>query len=217
MIQGFRRYSLTQNNRLRGATNYVWDEPEVEAECRDSTNAWLHITERRALANKHLLEQTCKCGIYIQHTEDPGKGVDELDFVVAAVTGWGAGVAYWGKDLNDIVGWRMQFARIEHLWLPEIKLAYPKETIPALKDRYGVEITVIPYTLPTALCCTRDHPTELFRDDNGESYTLCKLSVKAINRYAKLYSQMGSNSFALNKLSALNKELIYRTMLEPVA
>lgn len=211
MIKGFRRYALFAGDTLKGATNFLWGEAELQAECRVAQYLFNASEEvRQRFAYTHLLEQTCKCGIYIQRTEDPGKGVDQEDFIVAAVTGWGAGVEY-------IDGWRMQFARIEHLWVPEIKLDYPSRTIDALKERYKVNITMIPYTVPTAMCCTRDHPTELFRDDNGESYTLCKLSVKAINRYAKLYSQMGSNSFALEKLSALNKELIYRALLEPVA
>lgn len=216
MIQGFRRYSLTHDNRLRGATNYVWDKSEIEAECRTSPNGWLPIDERRALANKHLLERDCKCGIYIQRTEDPGKGVDHVDFIVAAVTGWGAGVAYWGNDVNDIVGWRMQFARIEHLWVPEIKLDYPLSTPIALEERYGVDVTVIPYNTPTAMCCTRDHTPELFRDDDGMSRPLCKLSLPAIERYMKLYHQMGVNVFATQKLFALDDERSYRRNLSAV-
>lgn len=105
MINGYRRYDL-RGGTLEGATGTVWNERELIAICKKGARA---KEAQLALAAVHLANDIdCSCGIYITKSEHIA---DYTSFpVLAAVTGWGGYVEYEK-------GWRVQYARIEHLWV----------------------------------------------------------------------------------------------------
>jgi hypothetical protein len=124
VITGYRRFNVRYNRDLdswllQGANATSWEEYELQAECDGL----------KELCAKHLTEGTCSCGIYI--LKQPDLDVGYMSFpVLAAVSGWGVFTEY-------DKGWRIQFSRLEHLWL-EDQEDRRDAIIKSLVRRYGV-------------------------------------------------------------------------------
>lgn len=136
MIRGYRAFAVTSEG-LVGSHALTWNKPEMRAACKvhsfrspneKQINPRFTRKQDFKRARKHLLEpdgqrprlyeysDSCACGIYIARSVDElirqgylSYMFGTLGVVAAAVIGWGATVEYEKC-------WRVEFARVEHIW-----------------------------------------------------------------------------------------------------
>lgn len=89
-----------------------------------------------SVPNSSIVPSTsCNCGIYGM------KNIWSLHFQSVSVVG---PVGLWGRVIEHQNGYRAQCAYPLHLYLPRIRVSYPKARLRAL-ERYGCPVTVMPF------------------------------------------------------------------------
>lgn len=157
MLRGYRRYRLVRGRdsaHLHGVL-IPWMSAILSAECipweLGGNGRWKKFDDeqREALrrdAAEHLSMATppCgsqnSCGIYITETRQQLEG---------AVYGFGdveVQMVGWGKVADYERGWRVEHARIEHIWLLANQMHLNEETLDGIVSllgvRYGCLVTI---------------------------------------------------------------------------
>lgn len=208
MITGYRRYQIVQDglyfprisptslepqtpypNRyiLKGA-QAIWEDREFQATCnyqyrrRETELITLSETEEQVCEEHLKNDMNCTCGIYVLKGPDIKHDYSQWPALVA-VTGWGAFVEYE-------FGWRIQYTRMEHIWvepnwateyLESMDIpGYTKELLVGtmlqqLSGRYKVPTEI----RKAAICCGEDHEMVYWPSAEGP-LLLCQMQTSHI-------------------------------------
>lgn len=188
MITGYRRYQIN-GDMLRGAHD-DWEGRELQATCYGSAE-----TCEQHLTGDEVFGPRCSCGIYVL------KGPDMIqDYAkwpaIAAVTAWGAYIEFE-------YGYRIQYTRIEHVWIePDWVLDSHKDDVDwepqldldALAQRYGVVVEF----RQSAVCCGQQHKMAYWPSKQGP-ISVCKMETSHIvnaMKYIKTAARRDSHAQA---------------------
>lgn len=179
MFYGYRRYKIhAWDTSLVGAHD-IWNGREMQAKCDYSS---VYYGNEEEQCKQHLLAGTCKCGIYVLKQPDIVPDYKVWPGLVQVVA--------WGAFIEFELGWRVQYARMEHIWVePEWieSLQYdwdPDELLRALSVKYDVSSEI----RRSAICCGRDHEQAYWPSAQGP-LPICKMGTSHINNCLKYISK----------------------------
>lgn len=195
MFSGYRRYRLNGDIRndtllLEGA--YApWYDREFTSVCNGNYSDNAFTLEE--VCAEHLLAGICACGIYVLKQPNYIAGYREWP-VLAEVSAWGAYIEFQS-------GWRVQHARIEHIWLDD---AFYADDVEELADRYKVRIDILG---KACLFCQQDHEYAVWPASGG-AISICKMATSHIlNALNYLQKTARRDASAAKWKSIFEKEL----------
>jgi hypothetical protein len=201
MIIGYRRFRLQgdrKSPRLSGVYE-VWSTRDEQAHCRAHDRFTTYADDLKTVCVAHLMLGQCSCGIYV--LKQPDIVPDYKDYPVLAE------VTAWGQYIEFERGWRVQFCRLEGLWIN--RRNYSLELAEELSEVYGG----IPVLLEKG-CCDREHFAELWPSQGG-AVPICKMATSHILNAVK-YMERAPSNYGLSShkwLKEFKKELAYRHSL----
>jgi hypothetical protein len=180
VIFGYRRYQITYTTdvdpvkaiTLKGAYD-TWSSVEMTAECRLGRPIEQLLETSHQVCFRHLttIAESCHCGIYVVKGPDMIPDYSEWP-ILAQVVGWGGFVEYE-------YGWRIQYCRIEQMWLDSSQEYHfnfdAVETIEFLRSKYNVPVKL----LTGAVCCGQNHEMGYWPSKNGP-ISICQMATSHI-------------------------------------
>ena len=203
VLTGYRRYQLqySYEDQKQGTSNRhayrlagvkaEWQTREMQAECLGTRS--IAGADPKATAEFHLDEiynrsgYDCTCGIYVPKQPDLIPDYHSYPAIVA--------VSAWGNYIEYERGYRVQFVRMEHIWIePDwVDSLYGEEDVDKILEnltaRYGVPAEI----RRSAICCGQDHDMVFWPSGKGP-VLICRMATSHIVNCLKYMKRTQSRS-----------------------
>lgn len=190
-LTGYRRYQLQYNyaEQLQGTSYQTvyrlagvkaeWTSREMQAEClngaigSDRLSAQLTCALHLSAEYQQSYIRDCTCGIYVPKGPDLIPDYHSYPAIVA--------VSAWGNYIEYEYGYRVQFVRMEHIWIEPEWIEHLQgevdvdDILENLTKRYGVPAEV----RKSAVCCGQDHDMGYWPSQKGP-LLICKMETSHI-------------------------------------